>query len=32
MTHLNQDFAPGYVKIGLWAGLKRKRDWKKDDS
>ena len=32
MTHLNQDFATGYEKIGLWTGLKRETDWKKDDS
>lgn len=29
MVHLSQDFAIGYVKIGLWAGQKRERDWKK---
>ena len=29
MTHLNQDFATGYEKIGLWTGLKRETDWKK---
>ena len=29
MTHLNQDFATGYEKIGLWTGLKREIDWKK---
>jgi len=27
MLHLKQDFAVGYVKLGLWAGLKRERDW-----